>query len=42
MYRVWGRGVKVGLRGKPKRKRPIERPRSRWKDNIKMDLQEMG
>jgi hypothetical protein len=22
-------------------KRPLERPRSRWEDNIKMDLQEM-
>jgi hypothetical protein len=27
---------------KPKRKRPLERPRCRWKDNIKMDLQEVG
>jgi hypothetical protein len=24
------------------RKRPLGRPRSRWKDNIKMDLQEAG
>ena len=23
-------------------KRPLERPRGRWKDNIKMDLQEVG
>jgi hypothetical protein len=23
------------------RKRPFERPRCRWKDNIKMDVQEM-
>ena len=23
-------------------KRPLGRPRSRWKDNIKMDLQELG
>ena len=23
-------------------KRPLERPRRRWEDNIKMDLQEMG
>ena len=28
--------------GKPEGKRPIGRPWSRWKDNIKMDLQEVG
>ena len=28
--------------GKPERKRHLGRPRSRWKDNIKMDLQEVG
>jgi hypothetical protein len=26
------------LMGKPERKRPPERPRCRWEDNIKMDL----
>ena len=26
---------------KPKGKRPLERPRRRWEDNINMDLQEM-
>jgi hypothetical protein len=26
----------------PEGKRPLERPRSRWKDNIKMDLGETG
>jgi hypothetical protein len=26
--------------GKPERKRPLGRPRLRWEDNIKMDLQE--
>jgi len=26
--------------GKPEGKRPLERPRYRWEDNIKMDLQE--
>jgi hypothetical protein len=26
------------LVGKPEGKRPLERPRSRWVDNIKMDL----
>ena len=28
--------------GKPEGKRPFGRPRCRWKDNIKMDLQEVG
>jgi hypothetical protein len=28
--------------GKPARKRQLGRPRRRWKDNIKMDLQEVG
>ena len=27
---------------KPKRKRPLGRPRHKWEDNIKMDLQEVG
>jgi hypothetical protein len=27
---------------KPEEKSPLERPRSRWEDNIKMDLQEVG
>jgi len=27
--------------GKPEEKRPLWRPRHRWKDNIKMDLQEV-
>ena len=27
---------------KPERKRPLGRPRRRWDDNIKMDLQEVG
>jgi len=30
------------LVGKPKGKRPLGRPRHRWEDNIKMDLQEVG
>ena len=37
-----GRGVHRVLVGKPKVKRPLGRPRRRWKDNIKMDLQEVG
>ena len=30
------------LVGKPEGKRPLGKPRRRWEDNIKMDLQEMG
>ena len=28
--------------GEPEGKRPLGRPRRRWEDNIKMDLQEVG
>jgi len=28
--------------GKPVEKRPLGRPRRKWEDNIKMDLQEVG
>ena len=31
-----------GSVGKPEGKRPLGRPRRRWEDNIKMDLQELG
>jgi hypothetical protein len=34
MYRV--------LVGQPQGKRPLERPRCRWEDNVNMDLQEVG
>jgi len=30
------------LVGKPEGKRPLGRPRRRWEDTIKMDLQEVG
>jgi hypothetical protein len=30
------------LVGKPEGKRPLGRPRRRWVNNIKMDLQEVG
>jgi hypothetical protein len=30
------------LLGKPEGKRPLGRPKSRWVDNIKMDLREIG
>ena len=36
-----GRGVHDVLMGKPEGKRPLGRPRCRWEDNIKMDLQEV-
>ena len=39
---TYGRGVHNVLVGKPEGKRPLGRPRRRWKDNIKMDLQEVG
>jgi len=35
-------GVYGVLVGKPEGKRPLGRPRGRWEDNIKMNLQEMG
>ena len=28
--------------GKPEGKRPLGRPRRKWEDNIKMDLEEVG
>ena len=31
-----------GFGGEPEGKRPLGRPRCRWEDNIKMDLQEVG
>ena len=36
------RGVHRVMVGKPEGKRPLGRPRHRWEDNIKMDLQEVG
>ena len=37
-----GRGVHKVLVGKPEGKRPLGRPRRRWDDKIKMDLQKVG
>jgi hypothetical protein len=37
-----GRGIYRVLDGRPEVKRPLERPRRRWEDSIKMDLREMG
>jgi hypothetical protein len=36
------RGAYRVLVGKPEGRRPLERPRRRWEDNIKMDLREVG
>ena len=30
------------LTGKPTRKKPLKRPRHKWEDNIRMDLEEIG
>jgi hypothetical protein len=37
-----GRGGYRILVGRPEGRRPLGRPRRRWEDNIKMDLQEVG
>ena len=37
-----GRSAFKILTGKPTGKRPLGRPRSRWEDNIRMDLEEIG
>jgi hypothetical protein len=39
---VEDRGVYRVLVGKPEGKRLLGRPRRRWEDNIRMDLQEVG
>jgi len=36
------RGLYGVVVGKPEGKTPLGRPRRRWEDNIKMDLQELG
>jgi hypothetical protein len=37
-----GRGAYRILVGRPERRSPLERPRGRWKDNIKINFQEVG
>ena len=37
-----GRNAFKMLTGKPTRRRPLGMPRRRWKDTIKMDLEEIG
>jgi hypothetical protein len=39
---VEGRGMYRVLVGKLEGRRPLERPRRRWEDNMKLHLQEMG
>jgi hypothetical protein len=40
--RMWERrGVHRVFVGRPEGRRPFGRPRRRWEDNIKMDLQEV-
>jgi hypothetical protein len=43
-YRTYGEVQRriPGFGGEPEGKRPLGRPRRRWEDNIKMDLQEVG
>ena len=42
MHTGEGRGMYRVLVGKPEGKRPLGRPKRRWEDNIKMDLQQVG
>jgi hypothetical protein len=42
MWHAWERKVYMVLVGKPEGKRPLGRPRRRWKDGIRMDLREIG
>ena len=37
-----GRSAFIVLAGKPIGKRPLERPRRRWEDNVRMDLEEIS
>jgi hypothetical protein len=37
-----GKGVCRVLVGRPESRIPLERPRHRWEDNIKLDLREIG
>ena len=44
MWRVWEKRGCIDrvLLGKPKRRRPLGRPRRRWVNNIRIDLREVG
>jgi len=41
-YMEEGRGIYKVLVGRPEGKRPLERPKCRQKDDMKMDLRETG
>jgi hypothetical protein len=41
-HQMFTEGVHRVLVGKPEGKRPLGRPRRRWENNIKIDLQEVG
>jgi hypothetical protein len=42
MWHALERKINKDLMGKPERKRPLERPRHRWEDGIRVDLMEIG
>jgi hypothetical protein len=42
MWHAWERKVYRVLVRKPEGKRPLGRPRRRWKDGIRMDLRKTG
>jgi hypothetical protein len=43
MWHAWEeRNVYKVLMGKQEGKRPLEKPRHRWEDGIRMDLREIG
>jgi hypothetical protein len=44
MWYAWGgeRCLQVFFFVRPEAKRPLERPRRRWEDNIKLHLREIG
>jgi hypothetical protein len=44
MWHVWGleKMFRQDFVGTPEGERPLGRPRYRWKDNIKMDIEDVG
>jgi hypothetical protein len=42
MYHARNKNTYSALVGKPERKRPLETPRCRWKNNIQLGLREIG
>ena len=39
---IWGRSAFKILTGQPTGMRPLRRPRRRWEDNIRLDLEEIS